>query len=914
MALNLTARLGLDGSGFNTGVQKAKAKAKGLKSYVSKEMLAAGAAFAGAFAIGQLSSQVSKTIEWGTRIRDLGLQFGVSTGFVQKMDYAFKQTGTDAEVAFKSIRKMAINASIAMNPLTSAMTAQVKLDAFKKLGISADQLKSMGSEQMFMAIAKHLRDANFASGDLHDALNVVFGKAGSQLLVSFGNDLEAMSERMEALGLVDDSAIQRLGMIGDRLEEFKTQNRGVWADIVDAGSTLWMRLVNLVTSAIDILAERMVSLWEGITKLASAGGSVIDAVKNRSVKDLKNAAKELKEAGKSLLEGGIGKKAAKNVFEIPVKLKEGDLKGAATALGSAAYEVSPGVLMDLGERMKSKEDKTENRLKERQGQQKLDEEMKAVTAAEQERLKVAEEMAKLQESDAKRRFDSLPPIMQLISMQREVAKTRKELAALPFYSEAEIIKAIAGLDRVEAATVRADLEAANLAYSQKEAALAASRASLGKSSSGTNEVVRASQALLSIQRELSNERERLANMPMYSEDDIRRAMALASTDEERREVEQKMRAANAQRIDQLEAVKKLTEQTAEAAQNLSLATGDPRYGQQAGRDVVLAQQLLDLSQKLTAERTKLASLPFYTEADIEAAIAGLEGAEADKKLAELQAANAEFKAQSKIVEDAAKSQQTAEAAQNLSLATGDPRYGQQTGKDVVLAQQLLDLSQKLTAERTKLASLPFYTEADIEAAIAGLEGTEADKKLAELQAANAEFEAQSKNVEDAAMAQAGKRSELTANKIESFAELEPAERLLALQRLLVAERENLAAMPFYSDEQIRKATEGLTEQQAQIVEASLRAANTSRLAQEDAVAQAYSATADAKKAADESAAKTQPVELAGENKFSSLARIGGQLGGRNPILDMTKRQFDLQKQQADFARRGTQALETLAGK
>ena len=105
MALNLTARLGLEGSGFSSGVAKAKAKASGLKKFVSKEMMAAGAAMAGAFAVAQIGVQVAKTIEWGARIRDLGLQFGVSTGFVQKMDYAFKQTGTDAETAFKSMRR-----------------------------------------------------------------------------------------------------------------------------------------------------------------------------------------------------------------------------------------------------------------------------------------------------------------------------------------------------------------------------------------------------------------------------------------------------------------------------------------------------------------------------------------------------------------------------------------------------------------------------------------------------------------------------------------------------------------------------------------------------------------------------------------------------------------------------------------
>ena len=102
MALNLTARLGLDGSGFSSGVAKAKTKANGLRKHISGAMLKAGAAMAGAFAVAQIGVQIAKTIEWGSRIRDLGLQFGVSTGFVQKMDYAFKQTGTDAETALRA--------------------------------------------------------------------------------------------------------------------------------------------------------------------------------------------------------------------------------------------------------------------------------------------------------------------------------------------------------------------------------------------------------------------------------------------------------------------------------------------------------------------------------------------------------------------------------------------------------------------------------------------------------------------------------------------------------------------------------------------------------------------------------------------------------------------------------------------
>ena len=476
MALNLTARLGLDGSGFNTGVQKAKTKAKGLSKYVSSSMLKAGAAMAGAFAVAQIGVQVAKTIEWGSRIRDLGVQFGVSTGFVQQMDYAFKQTGTDAETAFKSIRKMAINASIAMNPLTSAMTAQVKLDAFGKLGISAEQLKSMGTEKLFMQIAKNLKDANYASGDLHDALNVVFGKAGSQLLVTFGADLEAMSARMNELGLVDDAAIQQLGMVGDKMEEFKTQNRGVWADIVGGATTLWMKLVNLVTSLIDMLAERLVKLMDGFKLLASAGGKVMDAIKNRSLSDLKAATKDLKLAGQEMAKAAVGEEGFKDLQNMDKGLK-GFLKGYGTILTGGLVQNA----MELGERSAAKEDETDERLQQREGQQALDEEMKAASEVEKERLKNQEAMEKLEEKAEKRRFDALSTEQQLLHLQKELVAERAKLAKMPFYSEEQIKEATKDLKGLEATQMRADMEAANLEYKEQEQAVADSYDATAKS-------------------------------------------------------------------------------------------------------------------------------------------------------------------------------------------------------------------------------------------------------------------------------------------------------------------------------------------------------------------------------------------------------------------------------------------------
>ena len=104
----------------------------------------------------------------------------------------------------------------------------------------------MGTEKLFMQIAKDLKDANFASGDLHEETERGLRENRLQLLVTLAT-IWKMAARMEELGLVDDAAIQRLGMVGDKLEEFKTQNRGVWADVVSAATGIWMKLVNLLT-------------------------------------------------------------------------------------------------------------------------------------------------------------------------------------------------------------------------------------------------------------------------------------------------------------------------------------------------------------------------------------------------------------------------------------------------------------------------------------------------------------------------------------------------------------------------------------------------------------------------------------------------------------------------------------------
>ena len=439
MPLNITAKLGMDAKGFKAGAERARQTAGKMRQAISSQFAGVAAGMASMFAIAAISSQIRETIDWASRVRDLGVQFGVSTQFVQKMDYAFKQTGTDAEFAFKAIRKMVINQSLALQRLTSESAAAVKFDAFGKLGISVKQLKELGPEELFMQIAANMKNVNAASGDLQDALNVVFGKAGTQLLVTFGSDLAAMAERMEELGLVDDSAIQRLGMLGDKMEEFKTQNLSIWADIAGGAMGIWFRLVDFVKVSVDVMGEHIFGIGEAISTWAGSFAKGFAALKSGDIKGFLKAQAE-------------------------------GIKGLANV--GKSFLPDFGKLREIGEKMVGRETERDNRLKQKDDQQKLNQEMQQFNNIVKDREKVAKAMNELQDKAIKRQYDALTPVQQLLALEKKVNEEKTKLSKLPpYYSKAQIAAAGKGLDKVKAAEAQAAMEQSNLERGEQQQAL-----------------------------------------------------------------------------------------------------------------------------------------------------------------------------------------------------------------------------------------------------------------------------------------------------------------------------------------------------------------------------------------------------------------------------------------------------------
>ena len=212
-----------------------------------------------------------------------------------------------------------------------------------------------------------------------------------------------------------------------------------------------------------------------------------------------------------------------------------------------------------------------------------------------------------------------------------------------------------------------------------------------------------------------------------------------------------------------------------------------------------------------------------------------------------------------------------------------------------------------------------YSDEQIAAGLEGLDEDEAAAAIAMYEAKNKEFEEQRQLVEDASAAMSGKRVEIAQNKITELSELDTAEKLLKLQQMLVAERAKLANMPFYSESDIDQATFGMDDDDAANLREEMLAANDARTAQQAAVAEVYGATADAKTEADaEAQAKAEEAaeaerNLVGQAQFSQLARIGGTVGGRNPVLDTAKKQLSETMEMKEAAISTANSLSVLSG-
>jgi hypothetical protein len=178
----------------------------------------AGLVTATGVAVGGMLAMASKTAETADEIDKLSERTGIGREELQRWKYAAGQSGADVGKLEVGIKKL----SDVMDGATNGSESNV--EAFNKLGISLNDLKTKSQEDIFGEVMKALAD--MPQGAERNALgNDLLGKSYTEMLPLLNAGADGMNDlknRADELGLVmSEETVKANVVFGDSMDDVK---------------------------------------------------------------------------------------------------------------------------------------------------------------------------------------------------------------------------------------------------------------------------------------------------------------------------------------------------------------------------------------------------------------------------------------------------------------------------------------------------------------------------------------------------------------------------------------------------------------------------------------------------------------------------------------------------------------------
>lgn len=256
--LSLIAKLGLDISGYETGLKRAQ-------SASSKFGRDAGSAIknqlAGAISTGALIAATKATIDYASHITDLSDRVGISTTKLQEYSYAAKQTGGSVDDFAQAARRLAQAKFEAIKDPTGEAAK-----GFAQLGIAVKDLESLRIDGIVDKIGVAFRNAK----DPQALLNAGFTTMGRGALPVIGamrSGLGEMGDEAQRLGLVMGSnVVKSLDDAGDAMDRFKAKQMSA----LGKGLAESLPFLDGIIGRIQTLGSVLGAMSVGATKVKGA--------------------------------------------------------------------------------------------------------------------------------------------------------------------------------------------------------------------------------------------------------------------------------------------------------------------------------------------------------------------------------------------------------------------------------------------------------------------------------------------------------------------------------------------------------------------------------------------------------------------------------------------------------------------
>ena len=253
--LTLRGVLTLDKSEYDRGLDTAE---QGARSFSGRFSKAAKVGAAAAAALGVAAGYAGKKIvdgakqvaEYGDKVDKMSQKIGISAEAYQKWDYVMQRAGGNVD-------------QLKMGMKTMSQQAEKNSDAFQKLGISQEEVKSLNQEELFERTIKGLSDME--AGTERTALaSQLLGRAGADMGPLLNQGSKAIEEQMEIA--------EKYGMV------MPDATVKASAAFEDSMTTMQMTAQGLKNRLLGEFLPAMTQVTDGIAKLFTGDMSGLDDV------------------------------------------------------------------------------------------------------------------------------------------------------------------------------------------------------------------------------------------------------------------------------------------------------------------------------------------------------------------------------------------------------------------------------------------------------------------------------------------------------------------------------------------------------------------------------------------------------------------------------------------------------------
>lgn len=226
----LFAKLGLDTSEYDKGLDNSEKKASSFGSKLGGVLKGGAIAFGAGLAVvgsevvaltANMQKNVSQLAQYGDSIDKSSQKLGVSAKFYQEWEAVMQHSGTsmgNMTASFKTLSNAVQN------------TSNEQAEAFEKLGLSLDDLAGMNTEEVFTSVIYALQDME--EGTERTALaSTLLGRGAMEmgaLLNTSAEDTQKMIDTVNELGgVLSDEAVKDSAKYQDTLQDMQTSITGL---------------------------------------------------------------------------------------------------------------------------------------------------------------------------------------------------------------------------------------------------------------------------------------------------------------------------------------------------------------------------------------------------------------------------------------------------------------------------------------------------------------------------------------------------------------------------------------------------------------------------------------------------------------------------------------------------------------